>query len=150
MSKENFIQSVTRAIHILKTFTRNKKETTLAILHREMGVSKTSLQRLLNTLEDHGFIEQDEVNKTYRLGIELYFLDQLVERNSTWLTNALPHMTDLKNAINETISLNIIHENTRKCIGYVASDHNLMTVTYIGESSPIYAGAAAKMLMAYL
>ncbi|MDQ0219259.1 IclR family transcriptional regulator [Peribacillus cavernae] len=150
MAKEDSMQTISRAIHILKSFSREEKELSLADLHRKLGLSKASLQRILNTLVLYGIVDKNEERKTYRLGIELYFLGHLVEKNSNILSIANPHMKDLNKLFDETVSLSIIHQNQRKCIGYVASNHELMALTYIGQYSPLYAGASAKALMAYL
>ncbi|WP_042351038.1 IclR family transcriptional regulator [Bacillus massiliigorillae] len=150
MSKEDSMQTISRAITILKAFSREDKELSLADLHRKLGLSKSSLQRILNTLMQYGLIEKSEERKTYQLGMELYFLGNLVEMNSSLLSIAKPYMSRLNNIFNETVSLSIIDHNQRKCIGYVASHHELRSLTYIGQYSPLYAGASAKCLMAFL
>lgn len=150
MSKEETMQTIDRAIKILKSFSVNEEELSLADLHRKLNVSKSSLQRILNTLVQHSLLDKDEKHKTYRLGIELYFLGQLVEKNSQLLSTAKPFMEKLKEEFGESVSLSIIHENQRKCIGYVPSDHELTTLIHVGQTSPLYAGASAKILMAYL
>lgn len=150
MSKEDSMQTISRAITILKAFSREDKELSLADLHRKLGLSKSSLQRILNTLIQYGLIEKNEERKTYQLGMELYFLGNLVELNSSLLSIAKPYMSRLNSLFNETVSLSIIDRNQRKCIGYVASHHELRGLTYIGQYSPLYAGASAKCLMAYL
>jgi IclR family transcriptional regulator, KDG regulon repressor len=147
---EQSMQTISRAVNILKAFSQKEKELSLAELHRKLGLSKSSLQRILNTLVLQGLIDKDENRKTYRLGIELYFLGHLVEENSNLMSIAKPYMKHLNERFDETISLSIIHHNKRKCIGYIASNHELAALTYIGQYSPLYAGSSAKCLMAYL
>ena len=150
MSKEDAMQTIDRAIKILKSFSINEKELSLADLHRKLGLAKSSLQRILNTLVLHGLLDKDEKQKTYQLGIELFFLGGLVEKNSHLLSISKSFMEDLRNQLGESISLNIIHQKERKCIGYLQSLYELTTISYIGQTSPLYAGASAKLLMAYL
>ncbi|WP_413299913.1 IclR family transcriptional regulator [Bacillus sp. 1P10SD] len=150
MSKEDSMQTISRAIQVLKAFSNEEKEHSLASLHQKLGLSKSSLQRILNTLIQHGLLDKDEKRKTYQLGIELYFLGHLVERNSHLMSIARPFMKELNDDLGETISLNIIHQKQRKCIGYLPSRHQLTTITYIGQYSPLFAGASAKLLLAYL
>lgn len=150
MSKEDAMQTIDRAIKILKSFSMNDQELSLADLHRKLGLAKSSLQRILNTLVLHGLLDKDEKQKTYQLGIELYFLGELVEKNSHLLSMSRLLMEDLRDKLGESISLNIIHQKERKCIGYLPSLHELTTISYVGQTSPLYAGASAKLLMAYL
>jgi IclR family transcriptional regulator, KDG regulon repressor len=148
--KEDSMQTITRAIQVLKAFTIDNKELTLADLHNKLGISKSSLQRILKTLDSEGFLERNEKQKSYKLGLELYILGQLVEGNSHLLSSAKPFMEKLSNETGESVTLNIIHENKRKCIGQVQGKHELLTLTHIGQYSPLYAGASAKVLLAFL
>jgi IclR family transcriptional regulator, KDG regulon repressor len=150
MSNRESMQTIDRSMLILKSFSREEDELSLADLHNKLNLSKSSLQRILNTLVLHGILEKDERKKTYRLGIELYFLGQLVERNSHLLSICKPFMVQLRDEFGEGVSLNIISQKKRKCIGYVEGKHELTTLSYIGQTSPLYAGASAKLLLAYL
>jgi DNA-binding IclR family transcriptional regulator len=150
MTQEQSMQTIERAIQILKSFSIVEKELSLADLHRKLGISKSSLQRILNTLVLHGLIDKDREKKTYRLGMELYFLGQLVEKNTNLLLKSKPYMIRLNKKFGEMVSLNIIYENKKKCIGYIPSNHELMTITYVGQESPLYAGASSKVLLAFL
>jgi IclR family KDG regulon transcriptional repressor len=150
VAKEDSMQTINRSIQILRSFSFNEKELSLADLHRKLGLSKSSLQRILNTLVLHGILDKDEKKKTYQLGIELYFLGQLVEKNSHLLSVSKPYMNRLRDEFGESVSLNITDHKKRKCIGYVPGKHELTTLTYVGQHSPLYAGASAKLLMANL
>ncbi|MFL6559209.1 MAG: IclR family transcriptional regulator, partial [Bacillus sp. (in: firmicutes)] len=150
MAKEDAMQTIDRAIRILKSFSVDDKELSLADLHRVLGLSKSSLQRILNTLVLHGLLDKDQKQKTYQLGMELYFLGQLVEKNSHLLSVSRSFMEKLRDELGESVSLSVIHHRERKCIGYVPSNHELTTLIFVGQTSPLYAGASAKILMAYL
>src|SRR4051812_8683376 len=144
------MQTIDRAIRILKSFSVDDKELSLADLHRVLGLSKSSLQRILNTLVLHGLLDKDQKQKTYQLGMELYFLGQLVEKNSQLLSVSRSFMEKLRDELGESVSLSVIHHRERKCIGYVPSNHELTTLIFVGQTSPLYTGASAKILMAYL
>lgn len=135
---------------MLKAFSAEDKELTLTELNTKLGISKSSLQRILYTLTEEGFLERNERSKTYKLGIELFFLGNLVEANSQLLSISKEYMQILNNQTFETITLNIINQNKRKCIGYILAKHELTTLSFISKDSPLYAGASAKTLLAYL
>lgn len=150
MSKKESMMTINRAVQVLKAFSAEDKEFSLTELNTKLGISKSSLQRILYTLTEEGFLEKDERSKVYKLGIELYFLGNLVEANSRLLTFAKKHMQTLNNQTFETITLNINSQNMRKCIGYIPAKHELTTLSFISKESPLYAGASAKTLLAYL
>lgn len=150
MSADQSMQTISRTIHILRSFSKDEKELSLADFHHKLGLSKSSLQRILNTLVNFGFLEKDEKRKTYRLGNELYYLGKLVEEHSHLLTTAKPYLKQVRDRLGESVYLNIIENNERKCIAFEEGRHDLMTISYIGQTSPLYAGASAKLLLAHL
>jgi IclR family transcriptional regulator, KDG regulon repressor len=95
-------------------------------------------------------LEKDKRTKSNKLGIELYNLGNLVEANSHLLSIAKRHMQQLNDQTGEAITLNIIYQKKQKCIGYLPAQHELTTFPYISKDSPLYAGASAKTLLAYL
>lgn len=154
MDNENFkknysMQTVHRAVKILRAFSREHTRLTLTELNGITGIGKSSLQRLLSTLTMEGLLQRNEQDKRYQLGLEFIFLAELVERNSSLLSLAQPVMKRLSKETNESISLSVIENNMRKCIHHIESKHELTTLTYVGQTSPLYAGASAKILLAY-
>ncbi|WNC17490.1 IclR family transcriptional regulator [Brevibacillus brevis] len=149
MSADNSMQTISRTIQILRSFSREEKELSLAEFHHKLGLSKSSLQRILNTLVNYGFLEKDEKRKTYRLGNELYYLGKLVEEHSHLLTVTKPYLKTVRDRLGESVYLNIVEHGERKCIAFEEGKHDLMTISYIGQTSPLYAGASAKLLLAY-
>ncbi|MCM3567494.1 IclR family transcriptional regulator [Neobacillus mesonae] len=155
MNEENFrknysMQTIHRSIQILRAFSLENKMLTLTELHNRTGLSKASLQRILSTLVFEGILQKNEETKKYQLGLELLFLGSLVEKNSSLLSIATPIMEEIREKTGESVSLNVIEDNLRKCIGYLKSKYELQTLTFVGQESPLYAGASAKILLAYL
>lgn len=149
MTVDNSMQTISRTVQILKSFSKDEKELSLAELHHKLGLSKSSLQRILNTLVTYGFLEKDNKKKTYKLGIELYYLGKLVEEHSHLLTTAKPYLTSLRDKLGENVYLNIIENEVRKCIAFEEGKHGLATISYVGQTSPLHAGASAKVLLAF-
>lgn len=149
MGEDGSMQTVNRAIKVLKSFTREERELTLADLHHKLNLSKSSLQRILNTFVKNGFLEKDHKKKTYKLGIELYYIGKLVEEHSHLISISKPFLKDLCNRLGENVYLNVIDNNERKCIAIEKANHLLMTISYVGHTSPLHAGASAKVLLAY-
>lgn len=150
LSKGETLQTLNRSIKVLKLFSPTKSEFTLTEFHEELGISRSSLQRILKTLIQEGFLERNNVTKTYSLGLELYFLGNLVENDSQLISISKEFMEKLNHETGETITLNIINQNKRKCINYILAKHELTTLTLISNESPLYAGASAKVLLAFL
>jgi len=149
MTTDNSMQTISRTIQILQSFSLDESELSLADLHQKLGLSKSSLQRILNTLVTFGFLEKDNKKKTYKLGMELYYLGNLVEKHSHLITTVKPYLKQLRDELGENVYLNIVENNERKCIAFEEAKQLLMTITHIGQTSPLYAGASAKVFLAY-
>ncbi|WP_085990953.1 IclR family transcriptional regulator [Oceanobacillus senegalensis] len=148
--KKNYsMQTVHRAVQILRAFSRDNKRLTLTELNRITGIGKSSLQRLLSTLTMEGLLQKNEDDKRYQLGLDFIFFAELVEKNTSLLSMSHPVMERINHETTESISLSVIEKNQRKCIHHIESKHELTALTYVGQTSPLYAGASAKVLLAH-
>jgi len=75
-TRDYTINSVKKALSILKLFDDQKSELTLSEISQLSGIGKSSMLRFLQTMLSEGFIAYDEVTRKYSLGIELYRLGQ--------------------------------------------------------------------------
>jgi IclR family transcriptional regulator, KDG regulon repressor len=66
------VQSVQRAMHILKAFQPEHRAWGVTELSHHLGLSKSVVHRLLRTLEEDGFVQRDPEAGAYRLGLEAY------------------------------------------------------------------------------
>lgn len=116
VSEENFqknysMTTVLKAIQLLHVFTKDEKKLSLTELHKKTGIGKSSLQRLLSTLVHERFLIKNEATKLYSLGMELFFLGNLVEKSDAFLSVAAPVMERLNQTTKENISMSMIEHN---------------------------------------
>jgi len=110
---------------------------------------KTTIIRLVNALAKHNYLERDRVTKKYRLGTKLLYLGSIVQRRLKVREVALPVMKEIRDRSGEAVYLNVIDNDERMCVEYVESNQELQRVVFVGQRSPLYAGASAKVLLAY-
>lgn len=155
MDQENFqknytMQSVHKAILVLRAFTKEEPQLSLTELHKKTGIGISSLQRFVSTLVYEGFLHKDERTKLYQLGMSLLYLGRLVEQESSLLTVSKPILQKINEEIGESVCLNIIDGDERRCLVNFESTHALSTKIYVGDTAPLYAGASSKSLLAFL
>ena len=144
------MQSLHKAIRVLKAFTREEPRLSLTELNKKTGIGISSLQRFVSTLVYEGFLHKDERTKQYQLGLSLMVLGKLVEEESSLLTVAAPVLKRLNEQVGESVALNIIDGHERRCIYNLDSTFTLTAKTYVGDTAPLHAGASAKTLLAFL
>src|SRR5690625_3447436 len=150
MSKNNTLQTLSRSIRVLKLFSPTQSEFSLTEFNEVLDISKSILQRILRILVHEVLLDKNHVSKMYKPGLQLYFLGKLVESKSQLISISQKYMEKLNQETGETITLNIINQNKRQCIGYVLAKHELSTLAFVSNESPLYAGASAKTLLAFM
>lgn len=68
------ISSVVRALKVLKLFDQEHREMSLTDISQRAGITKSSVLRILDSLESEGFVRRNAESKKYILGIELFKL----------------------------------------------------------------------------
>jgi IclR family KDG regulon transcriptional repressor len=142
------VRAVERAIDLLKAFSQERPELSLGELAAAAKLSKPTALRLLATLSASGFVSHNPQTGSYSLGSEIAALAAVRARQSALLDRALPVMRHLRDELNETVSLAIRVGDYRVHLYQLESLQTLRRTTEIGERSPLYAGAANKLLLA--
>lgn len=155
MNQETFnknytMQSLHKAIKVLKAFTREEPRLSLTDLNKKTGISISGLQRFVSTLVYEGFLHKDERTKQYQLGYSLMYLGLMVEEESSLVTAAEPILKAINEKTGESVSLNIVDGDERRCIYNLKSKHSLAAQAYVGDTAPLYAGASSRCLLAFL
>ena len=143
------VKSVARALDILDML-GNKRRMGLNQLASELGVPKATVHRLLMTLRDRHYIEQDAVTQQYRLGphvakLASYALDQYEFRNV--IRDQLEALRDLTG---ETIHLGILAEGEVVYIDRIDTADPIRLACRIGNRDPLHSTAIGKALLAFL
>jgi IclR family acetate operon transcriptional repressor len=149
--RRNGVQSIDRAVAILRCFDGRRPELGISELARSTGLSTTTVHRLLAAMQKNHLVRQTGT-KRYGLGP---FLLQLANSGAiprTFRETALPFMTDLRDEFDETVGLHeLIGPGDRIVIAQVES-HQELRRTYTDFGVPIrlaYGGPSKAILSAF-
>ena len=143
MSK-TVIQSVTRAIDILKCFEETEVLGVTEISNK-IGLHKSTTFNIINTLEQCQYLEKDESSGKYRLGIELFRIGTKV--NSDLRKIVLPYLETLACQFKETVNFVIREEDYVIYLEKIESPHSMRISTMVGGRLPINATAVGKAIL---
>lgn len=143
------INSVEKALSILLAFKEDHPIWGVRELSGHLGFSPATVQRLLSTLKNYAFVEQDPDTRQYRLGSVYFGFLHTLQRTNPVNRLALPFMKQLASASQETVHLNLIDGMERMCIETIESMQVLKASMPIGSRSPLFAGASSKCLLAF-
>lgn len=142
------VRAVERALDILMCFTKGT-DLGLTEIASEIELHKSTVHRLLTTLEEKGFVARDASTEKYRLGIKIWELSAHLSHNDDPARLLLPQMEQLRDRLGETVSLYLRDGTDRLRIQAVQSNQAIRRVAHVGARLPLYVGASSKVLIAY-
>lgn len=144
------VQSVDRAISILKCFNERRRELKLSEIADELGLNKSTVHGIINTLKNHGLIDQDEKTQKYRLGIYLIGLGELVVSSIDVRAIGYPVIEEMCQKLKETVHVGVLDCTDIVYIDKKECDNSVRISTKIGARNPAYCTADGKVMLAYL
>lgn len=144
------VQSIDRAISILKCFNERKRELKLSEIADELGLNKSTAHGIINTLKFHGFIDQDEKTQKYRLGLYLIGLGELVVNSLDARAIGYPIIDEMCQNLGETVHVCVLDCTDVVYIDKKECDNSIRISTKIGSRYPAYCTADGKVMIAYL
>ncbi|NUU61634.1 IclR family transcriptional regulator [Paenibacillus agri] len=142
------VRAVERALDILLCFTKDN-ELGLTEIAGQIGLHKSTVHRLLTTLEEKGFLTRNAATEKYRLGIRVWELSTHLPAYDESAALLLPAMERLRDRLGETVSLYLRDGLERVRIQAVQSQQAIRRVAQIGARLPLSVGASSKVLAAY-
>ncbi|MGO4495765.1 IclR family transcriptional regulator [Paenibacillus sp. 2RAB27] len=144
------LSSVKNALSLLKLFTVNTPEKKLTELAKELGLGKSTTSRLLSTLLSEGFVYQDPVTHTYRLGQRIVSLYQVMATTYLDLAEtAIPIIERLARETSEALRVAVLEENEVVYIFQVEGQRKEDIPAYVGGRNPVHCTSSGKMLLAF-
>ena len=145
------IRAVARAIAVLQAFDEAHPELGVTELSRLTGIDKSTVYRLLATMQQGGLVAQNAANSKYHLGLGLLRLAGLAVRQLDLPRLARPHMEELAELSGETVSLSILTNNDRVMnIDGIASPHMVRNVGWQGREMALHATSGGKVFLAFM
>lgn len=144
------VRSVERAIDILTSFSIEEPILTVPEISQKTGLTKSTVFRLLASLESKGLVEKIHSTHEYKLGIRLLALGNIVQSSLEMIDVAKPIMKGLSEKTQETVNINIVQGLKRVCIDRIDGNQALRKVSEVGKLLPLHKGASGKLLLAFL
>ncbi|MBA4542755.1 MULTISPECIES: IclR family transcriptional regulator [Thermoactinomyces] len=147
-AKKATVRAAERALDILLCFA-DASQLGMMEIAEKTGLNKSTVFRLLATLEAKGFVKRDPQSEKYRLGFRVWELSANLDQSDDPAVLFLPEMERLRDELDETVSLYIRDGGERVRIQAVESRQAIRRVAPVGARMPLAVGASSKVLMAY-
>ncbi|MCY8918639.1 IclR family transcriptional regulator [Bacillus atrophaeus] len=145
---QNKNKTVVKSMALLNLFLTEPK-LTLSELISLSGMPKTSVHRMVSSLEEMGLLTRDR-NGAYTLGLVFLEFGQLVSERLDIRQIAKPVMEELCQEVDEAVHLIMRDGNEAIYVEKIEGTQTVRLYTAIGRRSPLYAGACARSILSFL
>lgn len=142
-------QSALRAIRLLKLFTPERPDMTLAELSAAAGLNKTTTHRLLQALQSEALVERNAATSVYSLGPGLMALGVQALSSSDLRRRVRPVLRMLARETGETATLEVPVEDSMLILDEVVGSHVVAASGNVGTRWPLHATSTGKAWLAF-
>ena len=144
------IRAVERALDVLLCFTRQTPELTMTQISEQVGMHKSTVHRLLGTLERKRFLQRDPVTGIYTPGIRLIQMAYLPLERNDLRRIATPFLQNLCDQSLETVDLAVLEDTDVIYLEVIESPQRVKLAAAPGMRLPAYCTASGKAILAFL
>ena len=149
-SKIQYISSITKGFDVLRLFNEGETELGIREISTMLAMNKTTVYRIVKTLELNGMLIQNPINSKYSPGFSILEMAHKMFKNYDDKKLLSPFMKDLQNEFNEDVVLSVLNGTNAVCIDRLESNNGLVISAHVGRILPIVAGATGKVFLPYI
>jgi DNA-binding IclR family transcriptional regulator len=142
------IHAIARAAELLRLLHANPGGLSQPEVGERLGMPRSTVSRLLNSLVDEGLVSLRATRGPYQLGPEMARMANTVRLSL--VMDVHPFLEELSRELNETVDFSILEGDRVTFLDQVVSGHRLRAISAVGESFPLHCSANGKALLATL
>jgi DNA-binding IclR family transcriptional regulator len=145
------VKSSERTLDILELLASIDERLTLSEIARRLSMPKSSLHKLLATMERRGWVETDDISHTrYRIGLRALLAGTRYVDIDEVVQLALPVLTSLTEELQEASHLGRLDGSDVVYLAKRESSHPLRMFSAVGRRLPAHATAMGKAMLSLL
>ncbi|QLB14199.1 transcriptional regulator [Mannheimia granulomatis] len=143
-------QSLIRGLTLLELLAKFPNGCPLAHLAELSGLNKSTVHRLLQGLQQEGYVRPAPTMGSYRLTTKCLAIGQRALSSINILHIAAPHLEALNLKLGETVNFSMREKDEAILINKLEATTGLMrTRAYIGQRVQLYCSAMGKLFLTY-
>ncbi|KMY50256.1 IclR family transcriptional regulator [Peribacillus loiseleuriae] len=147
-NKPSSVQVISRAAKILRILREHPRGLSLSQIAKEVSLARSTVQRIVTSLEQENFVTSASVNGGIRLGPEIAMLAAAVHIDLR--EEIRPFLIQLSNQVNETVDLSVLDNGKVLFVDQIIATHPLQAISQPGASFPLHCTANGKAILASL
>lgn len=143
------IQSIVKTFEVIETMAM-QPQWELASLSRQTNLPKTTVHRILLTLEEMGYVSQEKERGNYVLTLKIANLGNRIVNNIDLISIARPYCEELRDTLDETVNLCTLSGTEMIVMDRQQSKQLLRQDSVVGSSFSCFYSASGKAYMSSL
>ena len=144
------VQSLTRALGLLDCLSQSDSGMNLTELSSRMDLAPSTAHRLLNSLLASGFVEWDEEQGLWSVGLKAFTIGNAYLKKRDFVAKARPFMKSLMQQVGETVNLATLHDDAVVFVAQVECKEVMRMVVQVGSRGPAHAAGVGKSILSTL
>ncbi|WP_046175257.1 IclR family transcriptional regulator [Domibacillus indicus] len=150
MERENVVKSVARALDIIEIVSLSRSGLGVTEIANQMDINKSSVFRTLATLEQYGYIEQNEETGRYRIGYAFLNISSKLLDSLDVRAEAQRVLRQLETETNEVVHLVVYDRGEVVYIEKLDGYEALRMHSKVGKRAPVHCTSVGKAILAHL
>ncbi|WP_075981170.1 IclR family transcriptional regulator [Bacillus massilinigeriensis] len=150
MDRENMVKSVSRALDIIQLVSAKRGGLGVTEIANQIDINKSSVHRILSTLCQYGYIEQDVESGRYKLGYKFLEISSKLLDSIDLRSEARPFLQELEAETNEVIHLVVYDQGEVVYIEKLEGNETLRMHSRVGKRAPMHCTSVGKAILANL
>lgn len=144
------VRSVARTFDILEAIAHHPQGIGVSDIAREIDLHKSTVSRLLLTLESIGVVKRQEIGQGFQLGDKLYHLVSQTASSQDLVAIARPYLQELCTEVGEDIGLAVPDGDQVHYVDQVHSKQQAVQVRdWTGSRFPLNTTSTGKLILAF-
>ncbi|MFM7252363.1 MAG: IclR family transcriptional regulator, partial [Ilumatobacteraceae bacterium] len=141
------VQSIERAFAVLRSLAAGPAGVT--DIAERVGLPKSTVSRLLSTLEELGAVEQVAAGGHYRIGWAMIELSAAARPGRSLVSLARPHLAELNRLTGAAAGLSIPDGTEMLYLDQITPDSELQVRDWTGHRIPMHAVPSGQVVLAF-
>src|SRR6267142_2351319 len=147
--RRSSIQSIDRATAILKALASGPRRLGVSELADRLGLARPTVHGLLQTLQAHGFVEQDRHSDKYQLGPGLLQLGYSYLDLNELRARSIGYADRLAERAGAAVRVGVMHGSSVVVVHHVFKPDSAFGVLEVGLQLPLHASSLGKAILAF-
>ena len=150
MEQEYKVKSLAKAMGLLECFSDRRPELGVTEMAQMLGLHKSTVHNIASTLEQMGYLSQNQETGKYSLGVKLLQFSYIINNHMGLERFFLPYMKKIASRLNIMVYLGIPHGDEVLYIACAFPEENVGWRNILGEHAPMYCTGLGKAMLAFL